>query len=47
MIDAFAESQGIQMNEVHSKAIFGKGTFANRCMHFMFVSLSVLVVIHE
>ncbi|XP_057421560.1 peptidyl-tRNA hydrolase, mitochondrial [Lotus japonicus] len=25
MIDAFAESQGIQMNELHSKAIFGKG----------------------
>lgn len=28
MIDAFAEAQGIPMDTVHSKAIFGKGLSA-------------------
>lgn len=27
MVDAFAESQGISMNSVHCKAIFGQGLF--------------------
>jgi len=36
MIDAFAESQGIAMDTVHCKAIFGKGFFL---IHSSFMSL--------
>ena len=34
MIDAFAESQGIPMDTVHSKAISGKGLSAALCFSF-------------
>ncbi|KAL5541323.1 hypothetical protein UlMin_044583 [Ulmus minor] len=34
MIDAFAESQGIQMNSVHCKAVFGQGM-----LHYLFYFL--------
>jgi len=35
MIDAFAESQGIAMDTVHCKAIFGKGFFSFIYSSFM------------
>jgi hypothetical protein len=45
MIDAFAESQGIAMNTVHCKAIFGKGLSGSFDISFLCLSLFVVVIV--
>ena len=36
MIDVFSQSQGIEMNTVHCKAIFGQGMFYSVSFYYLF-----------